>query len=429
MRRLVSLAACLLLAGCNTFNGAKDAFTRGPREPYTTPSYATAQALRGEIEALGVATALDGVPDCAVPSAGTPTCQVRTIANSTSQIDTYLDRSIFIIDANCSAYLDSLATLGDVSRWTRSQFNTIANYIGVLMALAGQSGESVGYLNAGTGFFNASADNLESLVLVSPTPGKLTPLVRAAQMEKLEGLSSVRQDDSRLQWSSYSRWIEEYATLCTPRGIRGLLDIAIENTADGDTAAELTQASSRVGPQVVAVLSGLPSFRQPAIVDLGPIQSRAALGAFAWRAQPGQTLTKEQTEYIQTRLPPEVYQALQTALADPAQAPYITNLMRGPYSGLLAELRRSEEARYAADSATNDAARAREEARIATERADDLSRRLTQAQRSIETLENAATAAAAARRDGSEADGDADAAPTQTAPAGQTATTSGGAGE
>jgi hypothetical protein len=385
---LVVLLATTTLAGCGTLRGATDALNERPRQAYRSPNLQAAENLMPVVNDMGYALAIMDLSACTVTqpeapvpgrrrSAPTVTCQpfVQTGVTS-SDLDDFLNASIFVIDANCTAYLDSLSNLGDTSRWTRSQFNTVSNYIGVLMALAGQPTEDLGYLNAATGFFNASADNLESFVLVSPTPGKLTPLVKTAQNELRQDLDEIRVGDARLRWSNTARWIEEYAALCTPRGIRSLLDAAIDSTSTGGTGAELISFADRVAPGVVETLQGLGAFRT-LLPEVRGLRSSAQLGAMTWRIQDDGLLTEEQKSRITSSLGSGVSAALDTALQDPAQTRVLRQMIGGANSGLFTELRRSQEAEWATASAITRAERlqtelnkAREDLAAMTERAE-----------------------------------------------------------
>lgn len=403
-RRAIALLLTVAVSGCGTLRGASDALNEQPRQPYRSPNLVAAEQLMPEVRDFTYALAIMQVPDCTVTPAGpapagssnsgpTVRCNARTnVGVSTADIDEFLNSSIFIIDANCSAYLDSLSNLGDSSRWTRSQVNTIANYVGVLMALAGQPSEDLGYLNAATGFFNASAENLDSFVLISPTPGKLTPLVRTAQTDLRLELDAVRLTDDRLRWSSAARWVEQYASLCTPRGIRSLLDDAIENITVGDSAAELVDAADRVAPTVVETLQGLTafaSFRN----RITEVRSSNRLGAIAWRIQDDGDLTDEQKTFITLALGAELSKALEAAMADPAQKRVLQQMIAGPQSGAFTELRRSAEAGWAAESAQTRLARAQSDAAAAAQAAENARQETERLTGLVTQLENRLRAA------------------------------------
>ncbi len=385
-RVLLALLASTALAGCGTIRGASDALNQRPREAYRSPNLEAAESLMPVVSNMGYALAIMDLPDCSVSqpeppvpgrrrSAPAVTCKPPPQTGvASSDLDDFLNASIFVIDANCTAYLDSLSNLGDSNRWTRSQFNTVSNYIGVLMALAGQPTEDLGYLNAATGFFNASADNLESFVLVSPTPGKLTPLVKTAQNELRQDLDEIRLGDTRLRWSNTARWIEEYAAQCTPRGIRSLLDAAIDSTATGGTDAELINFADRVAPGVVETLQGLTAFRN-LLPEVRGLRSSAQLGALTWRIQDDGQLTDEKKSRITSSLGSSMSAALDTALQDPAQPRVLRQMIGGANSGLFTELRDSQEAEWATASAItraeqlqNELNKARDDLAVMTER-------------------------------------------------------------
>lgn len=388
-----SLSLALLVAasvsGCGTLRGAGNALDERPRQPYGSPNLEAARDLMPVVRDFTYALAAVDVPNCRVSrpvaqrrqdvqpyggQAPTVSCtRPAPIGVSIADIDQFLNSSIFIIDANCSAYLDSLSNLGDSSRWTRSQVNTIANYVGVLMALAGQPSEDLGYLNAATGFFNASAENLDTFVLISPTPGKLTPLVRTAQADLRLELDAIRIGDARLRWSSSARWVEQYAALCTPRGIRSLLDEAIDDVTIGDSAAELVAAADRAAPVVVETLQGLGAFSGNRSW-ISSVRASNRLGAIAWRIQPGSALTDEQKTFIQNTLGADLNRMLEAAIADPAQNRVLQQMVAGVQSGAFTELRRGAETEWASESARTRLARAQSEATDAVRAAENAQR-------------------------------------------------------
>lgn len=370
----VALLASTALAGCGTLRGAADALNEDPRQAYRTPFFSIARATADDTLALGFALALDGTPDCTVTLADGviikgPQCNgVRDLQLPDEAMEVYLDRSIALVDAHCDAYLDSLATLGDSNRWTRTQFNTVTNSLGVLMALAGEPAQNLGYLNAASGFFNSSADNLESFVLVSPTPGKLTPLVRTARDLKLTTLPAVRQGDSRLRWSSHSRWLQEYASLCTPRGIRGLLDIAIENTAPGDSPMELADAARRLGPGLRDVLSSMAG--QPALRLGWPAMTSASeVGALAWLIRSGTELSDSEKKFVKERISENLFTVTTDAMAVPETRDRLRALLGGSNTSAYDELIRGAQVDEAAQNATERADQAERDAAAAKDRA------------------------------------------------------------
>lgn len=386
MKLAGALLAATMLAGCGTMRGAMEAIDHKPREPYITSTLAIANEASSRVRNLGLALTFADLPNCTPDtSAGTVTC--GNVRLTDTHYDLYLDRTILLIDTNCSAYLDSLATLGASNRWTRSQFNTVSNYIGVLMALAGQSAEAMGYLDAGSAFFNSSADNLEALVLISPTPHKLTPLVDSAQLVKRGDLARIRQSDNRLRWSETSRWIESYAALCTPRGMRILLDEAIDNSATAASPAGLSVAASDMAPEVRTVLMALTAFRSPSPVVLNTVEGPAELGALAWRIR-SDDLAASQQQYVRTVLGAEIDDALSRALADTAQKAQLLALVSGPRRSAFSEFQRVEEARWAAQSAEEATRVARAEATAAKREAEADRRARTQAEARADALNN-----------------------------------------
>ncbi|WP_324802206.1 cell envelope integrity protein TolA [Brevundimonas sp.] len=371
----MALLASAALAGCGTLRGAGNALNEDPRQAYRNPFFDIAKATEANTLALGYALALEGAPRCTLSRdpkgtiVGTPKCEsIHDLGLPDHALAIYMDRSIALVDAHCDAYLDSLATLGDSSRWTRTQFNTVTNSLGVLMALAGEPAENLGYLNAVSGFFNSSADNLESFVLVSPTPGKLTPLVRTAREQKLSTLPATRQADNRLMWSSHSRWLQEYASLCTPRGIRGLLDVAIDNTATGDSPLELADAARRLGPGLRDVLSSMA--RNPDLRNGWPSMTSASeVGALAWLIRSGADLTEAQEKYIKDRISENLVTVVTDAMAAPETRDRLQGLLGGANTSAYDELIRGAQVTEAAQNATERADTAERDAKAAEDRA------------------------------------------------------------
>jgi hypothetical protein len=375
-RILLALLASTALAGCGTIRGAADALKEEPRSALNSPNIVAAEAMLPTVRNLGYALALQNLPNCAglvaadgsllTPATANATCTPRTTPSLSSEnLNAYIDRSIFVVDAYCGAYLDSLSGLGESSRWTRSQFNTIANYIGVLLAIAGEPAETLGYLNAGTGFFNSSAENLESFVLISPSPGKLTPLVQSAQQAKRNELGLIRGEDERLRWSTTSRWIEEYAAICTPRGIRLLLDAAIESNSGGDSPLELADSSRRLGPGLNAVL--LSMAKSDALKAGWPnLSTPSKLGALGWLIRSQGSLTVEQRRFIEAELGVNLNTVVTDAMADAGNASRLGALASGSAGPAFDELIRGSQAVQASASAQQ----AAEQAQAAAATAD-----------------------------------------------------------
>lgn len=392
---LVALLALATLAGCATLQRAASALDQDPVDPLPSPSLRLAEASRANLNGLGNALAHRDVPNCTgfVDSSGNP----RTVDQSTScsrssdrglaarDIDIYLDRSIFVIDAYCDAYLSSLSDLGDTSRWTRSQFNTVANYVGVLMALAGEPTESLGYLNAATGFFNASSDSLETYVLISPTPGKIGPLVANAQAQKLEDVAALSQGGATLEWSRTSRWVQEYAAQCTPRGIRLLIDDAIDSSAPSGTPIQQADAARQYGAVLGAALSGIPGINA-AILDRSTLNNPAVLGALAWRISDQGNMTPEQLLHVAGLLGSELTQAIDAIMADPAKRQTLVNVVGGPGRPAFDQLIRNAKAAEAAQSSAAQARQAQARAESEAKRADDAEKLAADRQAEIERL-------------------------------------------
>lgn len=395
VRILAALLASTTLAGCATLQRAASALNQDPVDPPPSPSLRLAEASRANLNGLGNALAHRDMPNCDafVDVGGNPRTVGQTASCSRSSdrglaatdIDIYLDRSIFVIDAYCDAYLSSLADLGDTSRWTRSQFNTVANYVGVLMALAGEPTESLGYLNAATGFFNASADSLETFVLISPTPGKIGPLVANAQARELDDVASLSQGAVSLEWSRTSRWIQEYAAHCTPRGIRLLIDDAIDSSAPSGTPIQQADAARQYGAVLGAALSGIPGV-SPAALDRSILDNPAVLGALAWRISDQANMTPAQLLYVAGLVGNDFTQTIDSVMADPTKRQTLINIVSGPGRPAFDQLIRNAKAAEAAQSSAVEARQALARAEDAQKRADDAEKLAAERQIEIERL-------------------------------------------
>lgn len=379
------LTACTLLGGCGTLQGGVDALSNDrPIAPYESPNLASATAVRAELGPLLTRLVKDGMPVCtpqAQAAKGVDPCTFpETIPTETqSKIAAiYLDRSIFVIDAYCDSYLGSLDRMGANSRFSRSQINAVFNYIGVLKAMAGDSAESIGYLNAAAGMFNTSADNLETLVLISPTPNKLGPLVEQAMTESRRQLSTVRQAEATEKWSTTTRWVQQYAALCTPKGIRRLLDEAIESqTGDGATPTKTLEAAKRLGPGIAVALAAMTDSKDSA-AWAESLSNPDALGALAWRIRDNDTLTEAafpaRRAYLRSLLGEAVDDAVTQALSDPAKAAQLKALMAGGNKPALDQLVSTVEAAEAEANSSAElilAEQQRDRAKAAAQKAEE----------------------------------------------------------
>lgn len=394
-RILVALLASTALAGCGTLQRAASALNEKPVDPPPSPALQLAAASRANLNGLGNALAHRDVPNCDgfVDHNGNPrtVAQTETCSRSSDRnlnerdIDIYLDRSIFVIDAYCDAYLASLAQLGDTNRWTRSQFNTVADYVGVLMALAGEPTESLGYLNAAAGFFNASADSLETFVTISPTPGKIGPLVANAKAQKLTAVSGLAQGDPTLRWSRTSRWIQDYAAQCTPRGIRLLIDDAIDSSAPSGTPAQQADAARQYGAVLGSALSGIPGVNV-ATLDRSALDNPAVLGALAWRISDSENMTQAQQDHVAGLLGSNLDQTIDAVMADPAKRQVLTNVVAGPGRPAFDQLIRNAKAAEAAQSSAALARAAEIRVEIEKKRADEAEALAAERQERIDEL-------------------------------------------
>lgn len=373
IQRVAVSVLALSLAGCGTLQGAGDALQNRPRTPYQSPNLAIAEAGHERIRELGYALFSSRMPNCSafvhngalIQRPGTARCTpTDNLGLEGDDLDTYLDRTIMVIDGHCDAYLNSLAQLGDTNRWTRSQFNTVANYIGVLMALAGQPAADIGYLNAGSAFFNSSADNLETLVLISASPGKLGPLVRSQHASMRNDLAGVRQGDASLKLSAYSRWLQDYAAQCTPRGIRLLIDAAIDSTAGDSSPAGVATAAGALSAVIALPLDSMAA--QAGLRSGWPdLTDAETLGSLLWLIRTDEPLDAEKQAFIASTLGENLHAVTTAALANPAQKARLRQLMLGPNQAQFDELIRFARNRQAMKS---DIERARQEARQATDR-------------------------------------------------------------
>ncbi|MCZ8193898.1 hypothetical protein [Brevundimonas sp.] len=355
LRALAAASVVVALAGCGTILGAQNALKSEPREPYRSANLAIAEANRNAVVGLGNALFNMNLPECTGfmtdnapnnPNATANCAPAQSRGVNSRQLDIYLDRSVFIIDAYCDAYLAALADLGDSNRWTRTQFNIVANYAGVLMALAGQSADSIGYLNAATGFFNSSADNLETLVLISAAPSKLTPLVEGAKTSLRDDLPALRQGDVDLRWSSYSRWLQTYAGQCTPRGIRLLIDDAIDTTSAAATPVRLASSAAQLGPLLQAPLFGM--VKEDSLRSGWPDLTRVEnLGPLVWLIRSWGSLSEEDSAFIQGRLGSSLTDAARAALSDEANLRRLQMLTMGPNQAQFDELVRTARNEFA----------------------------------------------------------------------------------
>lgn len=391
----MALLASTALVGCGTLQRATSALNEKPVAPPPSPALRLAEASRANLNGLGNALAHRDVPNCAgfVDDDGNPriVAQSETCSRSSDRnlnerdIDIYLDRSIFVIDAYCDAYLASLAQLGDTNRWTRSQFNTVADYVGVLMALAGEPTESLGYLNAAAGFFNASADSLETFVTISPTPGKIGPLVANAKAQTLTAVTGLAQGDPTLRWSRTSRWIQDYAAQCTPRGIRLLIDDAIDSSAPSGTPAQQADAARQYGAVLGSALSGIAGVNVAAL-DRSALDNPAVLGALAWRISDPENMTQEQLDHVAGLLGSNLDQTIDAVMADPAKRQVLVNVIGGPGRPAFDQLIRNAKAAESAQSSAALARAAGTRAELEKKRADEAEALAAERQREIERL-------------------------------------------
>lgn len=353
--------ACALLGGCGILAGAKEALEDKDRTtPYPGLTSEAAATVEPRVKGLLQEMALAGMPVCsevdapkgspqyacpppgtekapgAPTEAGAPSRPTGADYNSAPNTALFLDRSMIVIDSNCAGYLSSLDRMGATSRFSRSQVNAVFNYLAVLMAMAGDDPEQLGYLNAAAGLFNTSADNLETLVLISPTPSKLTPLVEKAQAAARQQLNGIRQAADEERLSSAVRWVQQYAAMCTPRGIRQLLDEAIDTEADtGTSPPQVVDAAKRLGPNIAIVLAQMAPQDTDTSTWAKALQDQRVLGGVIWLirdpAQVVGTDAKAQARqaYLEGLLDKPLYETLVAALADPKRGPILLAMVSG----------------------------------------------------------------------------------------------------
>lgn len=349
---------CALLSGCAVLAGAKEALEDKDRTlPYPGLTREAAAAVEPSVKGLLQEMALAGMPVCArspdpkatrqydcPPKEASKKPDASEELPATSAVDytktdytaKFLDRSMIVIDSNCAGYLSSLDRMGATSRFSRSQVNAVFNYLAVLMAMAGDDPEQLGYLNAAAGLFNTSADNLETLVLISPTPSRLTPLVEQAQAAARQQLPGIREANDNERLSSAVRWVQQYAAMCTPRGIRQLLDNAIDTeTEDGTTPPQVIDAARRLGPGIAIVLAKMAPQATDTDMWKKLLQDQRVLGAVVWLIRdPKQVVgddpkAQARQAYLEGLLGKPLYDTLMAALADTKQGPILAAMISG----------------------------------------------------------------------------------------------------
>lgn len=217
-------------------------------------------------------------------------------------VDAYLEGRIQQIDKLCDAYLHTLAEMGDTSRWTRTQFNAVADVGSMILGLAETPAQQLAYLAAGKSLYNQSADNLESYLLLTPSADKIERLVYSAQSDHRGLLAVVRQSDDRAFWATTSRWIQDYAAFCTPRGIRGLLNVAIEKQTPAPASFGAGEAAAALGFGMEASLRAFASEMSEKTDSWPSLSDPTVLGSLAWKLDAQTSLTNVQKEFVNYQL-------------------------------------------------------------------------------------------------------------------------------
>lgn len=373
----VSLAA--VMSGCITERQAASILRKDAQfapEIFHRDNY---RALGARLDNLEVALNSVGV-DCAIPIAydnkdpgkklDTITCTNKTIftegVDRPTAIVNYVERRNAQIDGLCDAYLGSLSSIGDTSRWSRTQINALADISSVVMGLAEAPASQLAYLAAGKSLINQSVDNLESYLLLSPSAEKLTQLVRTAQAKKREDKAILRQiaDDGE-QWTESSLWVQNYAMLCTPRGIRGLLNEAI------DLRAPISEAGARqvavsLGERMEKVLRGYAKNDASDPQKWTSLKDPIVLGALAWYVREHGKLNDEERSFFAAKVGDELAVFLPTLVQDSTTLAVI-NAELDASAGRYDELIRMAKMAQATGSATTRTQAAEDAAQKATQ--------------------------------------------------------------
>jgi hypothetical protein len=272
----------------------------------------------------------------------------------------YLEGRTQQIDKLCDAYLNTLAQMGDTSRWSRSQFNAIADVGSMVLGLAETPARQLAYLSAGKSLYNQSTDNLENYLLLAPSADKIQRLVYTAQSTMRERKPVLRQTEEPEYWGATSRWVQEYAAFCTPRGIRGLLNDAIDSQTAPISPSSVSDAASSLGQGMTTTLKIFATELKVDTSEWPVLSDPVTLGALAWRVR--ETPSDSERTFIDKRLDVNLTILLDTLENDASRFAKIRGNIddsKGRYD----ELTRAAKATFMAGSAADRATRA--EARIA----------------------------------------------------------------
>ncbi|WP_156400418.1 hypothetical protein [Caulobacter sp. Root655] len=295
----------------------------------------------------------------------------------------YLEGRTQQVDKLCDAYLNTLAQMGDTSRWSRSQFNAIADVGSMVLGLAETPAQQLAYLSAGKSLYNQSTDNLENYLLLAPSADKIQRLVYTAQSTMRERKPVLRQTEDSEYWGATSRWVQEYAALCTPRGIRGLLNDAIDSQTAPISPSSVSDAASSLGQGMTTTLKIFATELKVDTSEWPVLSDPVTLGALAWRVR--ETPNPDERKFINQRLDVNLTVLLDTLEKDAGRFAKIRGNIddsKGRYD----ELTRAAKATFMAGSAADRATSA--EAQVAKLKDDVLQFQVARddAQSKIEAL-------------------------------------------
>ena len=371
----VGIAATL--SGCLTEREASQILRKDAHFAPSIHNEKITRASGERLDALEAAIGADGfhctsIPEKTKVNSASITCQPKEVfsgaKNKIAAIDEYVEGRNEQVDKLCDAYIHSLASMGDTSRWSRTQINAIADVGSMVLGLAKTPAEQLAYLAAGKSLYNQSADNLENYLLLSPSADKVAQLVSSAQTKKRSDKARLRQVDERERWTESSLWVQEYAALCTPRGIRSLLDEAID-LRSGQSAGPATNAAVILGPGMEVSLRLLAKDRNVDPEKWSSLNDPLTLGALAWYLRESSTMTDEQKTFVNEKVGADLAAFLKILVSDNAAMALLKvklDTAPGRYDELIrmakanelsgSALKRAEVAEEAAGKAKADAA-------------------------------------------------------------------------
>lgn len=353
----------VMVAGCITQRGASRILSRDAHyapQMWNDRAYAIV-ATRLDNQELALSST--GILDCsgvlgADPGKVDTKAKCTTVDHLSGQtfrnaVDGYLEGRTQQIDKLCDAYMHTLAEMGDTSRWSRSQVNALADVGTMILGLAETPALQLAYLSAGKSIYNQSVDNLENYLLLAPSADKVQRLVDTAQASMRQQKASLRQTDDREFWGATSRWVQQYAALCTPRGIRGLLNDAIEDQTAPITARAMQEAANTLG---VGMDTTLKIYAAEATVDTKnwpDLSNPIVLGSLAWRLRENPKADTPARNFINQQLGVELSTFLTTTIDTNPQKLQQVKAKLDSQRGRYDELIRTAQATEAAASAAN----------------------------------------------------------------------------